>query len=232
MRYDGRVSLLGLWLLSAGTASLAVYAHRSLRGRFGERGRARHLCDVAPRRTTAELREGELVRVTGRLASGGPPLSAPLSGRPCAHFRATVELCGKKGRVEVVRRESAGPFYLEDESGRVLLSLDHERAVVDVTMDLAWSTREVDDETRFDLERFLYASGPDAEPLTRGGHDLRYAEGVLEPGELVTAVGVVAVGPAPGSVPPSGVYRAHRDPPRLVAPPGSSMFVSDGVHFT
>lgn len=224
--------MFGLWLLSAGAASLAAFGHRSLRGRFGARGRALRLYEEAPAFKIAELPAGRLARVTGRLRAEGDVLVAPLSGRSCSHWRATVELCGKDSRALVVTRESSGTFTLEDDTGRVALALARQPAVVDVTMDMAWLASEVDAETLFDLERFLFASGAQGQALIGRRNDVRYAEGVLEAGELVTAVGVVTSDVDSPESTRETPYRARRTPLSLVAPPGLSMFVSDGVHFT
>lgn len=224
--------MFGLWLLSAGAASLAAFGHRALRGRFGPRGRALRLYEEAPPYKIADVPAGQLVRVTGRLRAEGEPLVAPLSGRSCSHWRATVELCGKDSRAVVVTRESSGTFCLEDDTGRVALALGREPAVIDVTMDMSWLASEVDAETLFDLERFLYGSGARGQALVGRRDDVRYAEGVLEAGELVTAVGIAAHATLSPESTRETPYRARRPPLSLVAPPGLSMFVSDGVHFT
>jgi hypothetical protein len=66
-----------------------------------------------------------LVEVTGRAQPEGTPLRAPFSGLPCVLYAYVVEerrQSGKKSRWETIAKGmSQGPFYVQDETGRVLV---------------------------------------------------------------------------------------------------------------
>lgn len=224
----GSMSSLALWLLSAGVATLGASAASGLAQRMSARGRARTHALRAPRRLIAEAKERELVRVVGRVELALDPLVAPFSGRRCAHYEAAVEQPTRPGafrRALVEQRSQA--FDVVDESGRA--RVDMQRALVEVTIDHFWEAHRLDAETRFELERFLYASGPRGLSQLPASENLRYAEGALEPGELVSVVGLLGLERSA----PSGT--GYRDPAAqrftLSAPPKGSLFVSDGLHF-
>jgi len=63
--------------------------------------------------------------VSGRAQSEGVPLRAPFSGLPCVLYSYTVEQrrqSGKENTWETIAKgTSAEPFYVQDETGRVLV---------------------------------------------------------------------------------------------------------------
>lgn len=165
-----------------------------------------------------------MVRVVGRLSFGEDPLEAPFSGRPCAHFEAVVERRHPRGYRERARSVKTHGFWVEDSTGRVYV--DARAAIVDVVRDFRWTSTDTDPETRFELEQNLFQNGPAWNSLIGDKSDLRYSEGALEEGELVTAVGVASIVNEPEP-------HFYRDKPgRLVlsAPSRGSLYVSDGMH--
>lgn len=220
------MSTLGLWLLSVGLAGLSASVAGPAAALLTARGRARKLVERLPRTRIAEAGAGDLVKVVGRVEYEAEPLVSPFSGRACAHFEAGVEVKTKNGfrrRLEQVRSTS---FLVSDETGRALV--EAERLLVDVVIDHHWASGELDDETRFELEQFLFQAGPTGSRLLRDHARLRYVEGVLEQGELVTVVGVAAWGRAtePGVGYRDLSRRLVLDPPRR-----GPVYVSDGAHF-
>ena len=159
------------------------------------------------------------------LRLAGPPLTSPLSSRPCAGYHATVE--SGDGRKRVIGSEARfSDFVLEDDSGRVLVEM--EAANVDVTMDLAWRSETLDAEARFDLEQFL-TSVVNPEQLDQSLREkLVYREGALCPGEQVTVVGVIAWERPSLSEP----YRTHAPVRRIRGQEGGQLLVSDRLHFS
>jgi hypothetical protein len=62
---------------------VVAFVHGATRG--GTRGRSTR--DSAPRRSIADVRDGERVTIVGRIVTA-PPLIAPLTRRPCVYFAA------------------------------------------------------------------------------------------------------------------------------------------------
>lgn len=141
--------------------------------------------------TIALTPENQDVRVSGKLAyvEGKAPLTAPISGRPCAAWRVIVEERRNQGDQntwkKVIDDSDSTDFALEDESGR---------AVVDGTaLSLALD---------FDAsggQSFLNPASPALKAFMDergvGTHGfilkktLRAREGILEVGEAVTVAG-------------------------------------------
>lgn len=194
--------------------------------RLTARGRARSAARRTRRAFVRETTAG-LVRLEGKVEYAGDPLAAPLSGRPCAHYEARVELPTRSGafRRTLVASKSQ-PFYLVDESGRALV--DASRALVDVVLDHRWNASELDAERRFELEQFLYSTGQQGLRHLAAAPRIRYVEGVIEEGETVSVVGIATLERA------SDACTTYREGARRVtveAPVGGSVFVSDALHY-
>ncbi len=220
------MSTLGLWLLSTGLAALSAAAAGPFVSLVTARGRARKLASRLPRTRIADAVAGDVVKIVGRVEYEREPLASPFSGRRCAHYEAGVDVGTKGGfrrRIEELRSTS---FVVADESGRALIETD--KLLVEVVIDHHWSSLELDAETRFELERFLFQAGPAGSRLLETPSRLRYVEGALEQGELVTVVGVATWGRAtePGIGYRDLTRRLVIDPPRR-----GHVFVSDGAHF-
>lgn len=220
------MSTLGLWLISVGLAGLSASIAGPAVTLLTARGRSRKLAERLPRTRIADAAAGEIVKIVGRVEYEAEPLVSPFSGRSCAHYEAGVDVRTKNGfkrRIEEVRSTS---FVIADETGRALV--EPERLLVDVVIDHHWASGDVDDETRFELERFLFQAGDAGSRLLGNPSRLRYVEGALEQGELVTVVGVAAWGRAtePGIGYRDLTRRLVLDPPRRGA-----VYVSDGAHF-
>lgn len=151
---------------------------------------------AAERATVATARDGTLARFDGRVVPG-PTVLAPLSGRPCVFFQASVEEWvsnGKNGSWRLRAREVHGvPFAMDDGTGTVLI--DPTRAVVDVDLDRTSKSGTFDDPDG--VERaFLTRHG-----LAAAGwvfnKSYRYTEGVIEIGEPVAVMGYVTREPDP-----------------------------------
>lgn len=219
------MSSIGVFILSAGLATLSTASMRAITERLGPKARARRAAERSHLAAVAEVSPGDTVKVVGRVSFTDDPLEAPFSGRACAHFEAVVEKRHARGFAPKASTASTQSFWLEDETGRIYV--DARSAIVDVVLDHHWTSRELDPEKRFELERFLYQNGPKWNRLLGAESDLRYREGALEEGELVTVVGQAKVVREPEP-------HFYRDKSRRVvigAPDGGAIYVSDGMHF-
>lgn len=222
------MSTLALWILSAGLATLSASTAGTLIERVSPRARARRAALRVPRSRIESARSGELVRIVGRVEYAQQPLCAPLSGRACAHYEAGVESPARGGGYKRTLTEMRSTsFLVVDDSGRALV--DVSRVSADVIIDHYWTARDVDLETRFELERFLYHAGDRGRAHLSNTSALRYAEGAIEEGETLSVVGVASW--ARLSEPGIG----YRDLGRglIIEPPArAAVYVSDALHWS
>lgn len=161
---------------------------------FSHDATTRRMLKEAPVRKIAELQEGMVVRVTGRLRPAGDLIQAPLSARHCAYYEVRVEERRSTGKSsswhDVIREVQAHDFEVEDGTGVALVRMDECR--VAVTKDTHTRSGTFDDAT--EAERaLLERNGQESTGLIGFNRALRYTEGALEPGEEVTVLGQVTV---------------------------------------
>jgi len=166
-----------------------------LRWYFGREQRLKRRLRSLPVQPIAETPEGKDVRVAGRLAyvDGNAPLTAPISGRPCAAWRVVVEEMrggggnnnSKRKWVAVVTESEARDFLLEDSTGRARVDGTLVELVLD--FDSRGSTGVFRDASP-QLKDFLFWRGIATEGLVFN-KNMRYREGILEAGEKVTVAG-------------------------------------------
>jgi hypothetical protein len=127
-----------------------------------------------PQREIDRVREGELVRVVGRLCHVGAPLIAPITTRTCAYYELAI--FDRYGQTH--RRDARGQdFELEGERGSVLVIA--RGGVFEVTRDKAIQEGPYEDR-----------DGELASPV----HELHFEEAALRKGALVTVVGIARWG--------------------------------------
>jgi hypothetical protein len=139
---------------------------------------------------TAKIRSMPMGRVElfGR-AQERADLEAPLSGRACVYYRYKVEEeigSANRRRWRTVSKgdSSAWPFYLEDETGRVLV--DPEGATVELRTDLRARRIFPGDEYYTALEMRGWAR----RGWFGGSRRMRVSEWRIEPGDSLYALGV------------------------------------------
>jgi hypothetical protein len=142
------------------------------------------------RKKIADVKDGEIVRVVGKLALHGEPLLAPVSSRPCAFYEARVE---EKEQQEdrtswrtIVEEIRGNDFVIDDGSGHARVAMA--RADVVVVHDSRHLEGFLSEKAAPEVEKFLARHG---EKVAAGGkpRELHYVEGVLEAPEEVAAAG-------------------------------------------
>lgn len=174
---------------------------------WNEKARIRRELRSAPRIAIGHLEEGRTGRLVGKVGDG-QTLQAPLTGRSCVFYEATVEQyrsSGKSGAWKEVAREVRGvPFVLDDGTGRAIVDPSGARVAVDIDMTTRSGT--FDDATPVE-EEFLARHG-----LRSAGwvfnKSLRYREGVIEIGETIAVMGRGIREPDPAAVAKVGGYRS------------------------
>lgn len=210
------VPALGLLL------GLALWIWRGRRG--GDEGR---LLRAAVRGST-EARQGEPVKLRGRVRLVGEALTAPMTETRCAAYELWIEhrRPHREGRrregledwADADARVEATAFVIEDQSGA---------ALVDATADTV-VLLGADEEMLFvgdDRARVLEALSGRAQTHLVEDHDFRYREWCLTEGMEVAVLGrVTGRGPVPIE---RGGYRDEREGPRLEGTFEEPIVVSD-----
>jgi len=156
--------------------------------------------------------------VTGRIQRDAKVLEAPLSGRRCVAYELVVDEL-TSGSPSLWQRlldlRQACPFLLEDDSGTARIDTAGPGFVA-LVHDCAGVTSGIYPGKHRALSRVLESHG--VLPMTWLGRwkPLRYAEGVLEIGELVTVGGQGA-----REIDPAGESPSQRSPPERLVIRGS-----------
>ena len=210
---------VGLFIAFGAMAMVVGAGYFSPRNRARRRARRTQRALAARRRSWISEAHGP-VRVTGRIQRDAKLLEAPLSGRRCVVYELLVDELST-GAPSLWRRlldlRQACPFLLEDDSGKARIDTAGPGFVA-LVHDHVGVTSGVYPGNHLKLSMVLESSG--LLPMSWLGRwkPLRYAEGVLEPGELVTVGGNGA-----REIDPGGDRPTLRSPPqRLVIRGGES----------
>jgi hypothetical protein len=131
------------------------------------------------------------VRLIGRIRRSGDLLRAPLSGRPCIAYEVLVDepgLVSKRGGAEwrrMVELREAQSFFVADESGEARIDTSGP-FLMSVDYDRSGKTEGKYPGKHQDLASFLTSIDVVSTDWLGEWISFRYAEGVLEDGELVT----------------------------------------------
>lgn len=171
-----------LWAVGATIATAVAYWYAPARA-HRRRLRDAELCPIA------SFPHGGTRRIAGRLKlQGDYVLIAPISGRKCAAYEVLVQGLDSHSKEKwdtVAYEVQAVPFVIEDATGRA--HIDPARAKLLVTLDqhqFSGTTKRMSPQA----EAFLRRHGQGTSPWAVQ-RPLRFREGVLEPNELVTALG-------------------------------------------
>lgn len=196
---------------------------------FSERAKLRRSLKRAPLTPMNKVMEGALVRVTGKSRQAEDDLlHAPLSGRPCLVYEVEVEEYKKKGRYGswktiILERDFVSSFWLQEGKDRALVQLIYPQLVLDRDASFRSGVLKEPDEN---LVAYLSSHGEAPQGMIFN-RNLRYREGVIEPGEEVTvlAVGKNEPDPDPAATPSS--YRGRAMRLVLRSPAQGEMLISD-----
>lgn len=134
--------------------------------------------------------------VVGSVLVGKKPLIAPFSGTECAYYRCTIEeyrSTGKSGRwVEIKSAVSDSPFYLEDETGNVLV--DPKGAEIDVPQTFEFNSSWGKDPDKR-IIAYLNDNGLDFEGFLGANKTMRYREHLLIDKQQVYVMGFAGKNP-------------------------------------
>ncbi len=139
----------------------------------------------------SEAQAGQVVRIIGAVKPIGEPLRAPLSGKPCVFFEVTVEEHRSDGSktgswTEIIRETDVADFLVEDGTGRALVKTNAMKVLPVKDTELQSGFLK---DAKPELEAFLQRHGQKSQGVLFN-KSLRYKEGVFEPGERVSVLGL------------------------------------------
>jgi len=200
---------------------------------FNRQARTRRALARQPRTAMRDVRDGEPCKIVGRIEYAEEPKLAPFTARKCAGYSVHVynnDMDGGGGTL--LHEDRCGDFFVRDEDGtRALIRGGSVRVVI--TKDAhfqslgpgthIWPKLE---EPPPGVEEFLRARGKSMKGLVFT-KTLRFDEGVLEAGELVSVSGV---GRWEIDSNPRAAGAGYREAPKLLVFIGSAeapLLVSD-----
>lgn len=178
-----------------------------------------------------DVREGERVKVTGRVLRSDRALLAPVSKRSCVAWQVRVDELRHRGRSrhwETIIEEHDGVDFALDEGSavaRVEVGRSGHHAQLALGFDHHTRAGLMTDASE-ELRAFLQSRGFEATGMLGFNRSFRYSEGVIEEGERIAVLGVGRWEVDP-SVQPSGGYREAGRRLIVGAPPGELLHVSD-----
>jgi len=152
----------------------------------------KRLLRASPVTPLVKTSAGMIVRVTGRVRPVEETLEGPLSGRPCTWYGVYVDEWRQRGKsghwAEIIKEERGVDFYLDDGTAVALVRCRSLRVVS--VKDVNSSSGLFDDATPVEMAMLTKYFQADTNTLGMNRR-LRYREAAFEPGEHVTALGVV-----------------------------------------
>ncbi len=133
---------------------------------------------------------GDIAKIVGKVEIVGSPLVAPLSGRLCGYYYVYIEQRVSSGKgshwQKLIEEEKAGSFVVRD--GRYCAYINSSNVKSYLVQDRVYNSGFMEDATEV-FEKYLNEHGQKSEGFFGMNKTLRYREGVLEPGELIAAIG-------------------------------------------
>ncbi len=196
-----------------------------LRWWFSEAEKTKRAIRSTPKKPIRYVREGEVVKIVGRIKYLAKPMQAPLTGRLCAYFEArALERHGKNSYREVAMEKGGVEFLVDDGTGHAVVDpLMLRAAVVHDNRANSGFLREPDAR----METFLSKHGQ--VPTSAFGFNKRmvYKEGVFEQGETIAIVGMGRFEDDPDETATTAGYRLRPKRLRIIAPQEGFILISD-----
>lgn len=137
-----------------------------------------------------------LVELFGKASVASTKLRSPFSGKDCVYYRYRIEEYKKRGKhskwVVIDRGVTMDYFYLEDETGKVLI--DPKEAEIDIPLDFEFSSSLGRDPPE-EIKNFLKNKGMSFEGFLGMNKSMRYREYFIEPGDKLYVLGTAGDNP-------------------------------------
>lgn len=149
--------------------------------------KVRRALKITPEKPAHLVKEGEYVKVTGRICVLGEVITAPFSGRPCVYYCASAKRRNDEAYATIVKEEVMADVILYDGKNYVVIESDDPVSYLD-------EDAEGKPGLFYDMpphfEEFMRRNGKEADST------LTFFEAVLQQDETVTATGYAEWRPA------------------------------------
>lgn len=174
----------------------------------------------------AAARQGDEVKLAGRVVSLDTALVSPLTRRDCVYYKSVVEQLmrsdGGRQWATVAREERGCDFILQDTTGQAEVQVDRGVLVmVEAQRCLAEETYQTVPKP---LEEFLSRYGRSTHDTVGQRGDFRCWESIIRLGNAAVVYGKVQTPPSKGAP-----YRGQAAPMVLAAPDGGRLVISDDL---
>jgi hypothetical protein len=182
------MDLIFVVLLMVGMLYSCVFFYKWF---FGKAETIKRILKNVETKRIRDVVNGEVTKVAGEVRIIGKPLIAPLSKRECGYYYVLIEEHQRTGFsnnwswVKIVEEEVAGNFLIKD--GRHYARLNSKKVKSHIVQDRNYSSGLFKDASD-DLKQYLHDHGWNAVDLFGFNLSIRYKEGVLENGEMVTVM--------------------------------------------
>lgn len=164
---------------------------------FSSKAKIRRKLRSMPRTNIADVKEGELVKVAGKIIFAGRTVQAGLSNRTCAYYHIEVEeyrSTGKSGRwLKIIDDRKRGDVVLFDGTGYAVLQGKEVQTLF--YPDVKYRSGSFQ-EPLPEMEAYLEQHKKKGTNWLGFNKGMRYREGILEENELCAMAGVAIWLPA------------------------------------
>ncbi len=155
---------------------------------FSKGARIKRAIARIPKKNIRDVTNGDYVRLTGRISAIGEIIQAPLSGRECVYYSVIVEeKYGRQRWRKIAEEEVMADVILQDGDHYAVVISDHPKAYLIADQEYTSGFLDEPDDIQ---KAFLEEHGIDLKTILGFNRNLRYQEGILEPGEQVIVTGV------------------------------------------
>jgi len=157
---------------------------------FNEETRIKRKIKRAPQKLIANFKDNDKAKIKGQICEIDKPLTSPLSNRECIGYHVIVQQKKRSGDTSswdtIINDTIIKDFIVSDKGLNAIVRTNHVKSVI--VKDQKLQSGFLNDATP-QLESFLRKHGKESEGLLGFNKTLRYKEGILEKGELVSVLG-------------------------------------------
>jgi len=138
----------------------------------------------------SDFKDDDIAKIKGKVELVGKPIKAPLSERSCAHYYIIVEERVRSGRSTswktIIEDERSTKFVIRDSNG--IAHINDKKIESYIVQDREFESGFGNDATEL-LKKYLKKHDVDSETMFGFNKTIRYKEGILEHGEIISVYG-------------------------------------------
>ncbi len=157
---------------------------------FSKKAIVKRKLKKTPKKPIRLVQTNEVVRITGKVESVGDLLIAPLSGRKCVYYYVLVQIQRSTGKstswTKLIEEEVPGKFLVRDGDNYAVVDTNDVKSYIVQDKNYSSGFRK---DAEQQLEAYLQSHGHSSTGFLGMNKALRYKEGILEVGEMITVAG-------------------------------------------